>query len=224
MVRGVRLAESGRGDRPIDRVEIVNERAETLELLLPEAIPHVPHADRDAIEPPDQAPVDRGRVRIDIAGRAQRVGEQLIDARIAAQHSVQSDHIVTRERIDRAVAHREGGAVGEPSLIGEGSSVADRSRAEVDAVGARGAASERRERQVTCSASDVQHRSVFEALPLQGGEEMSRDRRGRPLLARSFGVVGRPFVEAARGRLFVGFHDDSVRRRSRARNRYRHPA
>ena len=41
-VRGVCLAEPGRGDRPIDRVEVVDERAETLELPIPESEPRVP--------------------------------------------------------------------------------------------------------------------------------------------------------------------------------------
>lgn len=71
MVRGVCLAEPSRGDGPIDRVEIMDERAETLELPIPESVPRVPDADREAIEQPDEARVDRGRVRIDIVRRSE---------------------------------------------------------------------------------------------------------------------------------------------------------
>ena len=148
--------------------------------------------------------MDRGRVRVDVARRAERVREQLVDARIAAQHPVQRDHVVARERLDGAVADREGGSVREPSLRGERSRLLDRSRAEVDAVGARGAASERREREVARAAAEIQHRLVLEALAPPGRRAACRVIGAAvPSLARSFGVVRRPFVEAARRRSLV---------------------
>ena len=151
--------------RPIDRVEVVDERSETLGTSDPGVgTTRSRSATETRLKRPTR-PVWTGAVyAIHVARRAECVRQQPVDARVAAEHPVQRHHVVRRERLDRAVADGEGAPVGEPSLGRECSRLRDRTAGEVDPGGVRGAALERREREIAGAASDVEHRSRLEAL------------------------------------------------------------
>lgn len=208
--RIVHAPEPGGRDRPIDGIEVVDERAEASEPLLAEAEPPVGDSDGDPVEATYRADVDGRRVRVDRAGCPERVREERVDARVAAEHPVQRHHVVGSELRHRSVAGGERGPVGEPTLGRERSRLGDRAAGQVDPGGVVRASREGREREVARPAAHVEHRSRLEALTIQRFEHPAGDRRAHPSTSCPRRAVRRPLVEAARLLSFRFLHDRSV--------------
>ena len=79
----------------------------------------LPTTHQDPVPQADRATIVWRREPIDRTGSSQRVRQERVDVRVAAEHPVQAHDVGAGERQTGAVANREVHPFGEPALVGE---------------------------------------------------------------------------------------------------------